>query len=79
MTVDGWKEMTVLLSFGGLLVRKSRASSLLLGHLADFVKGNCYLGNIMLFKTAVFTKERSVYLLGLGPNCNTLTDCEVGQ
>jgi hypothetical protein len=29
----------------------------------------------MVFKSPVFTKERAVYLVGLGPNYTNLTDC----
>lgn len=79
LIVNGWREVTVLLSFTGLLVRKSRPSSLLLGHQSDMIKENCYLTNVMLFTNPVFTREKSVYLLALGANCNNLTDCNVGR
>jgi hypothetical protein len=78
--VDGWHEAKVLLPFAGLLVRKTRATYLLLGHSINAVVAECssgawYLGGVMVFRGPVFTKERAVYLVGLGPNFTNLTDC----
>jgi hypothetical protein len=78
--VDGWQEAKVLLPFSGLLVRKARATCLLLGHSLSAVDTECssgawYLGSVMVFRSPVFTKERAIYLVGLGPNYTNLTDC----
>lgn len=78
--MDGWHEAKVLLPFAGLLVRKTRTTYLLLGHSINAVDAECssgawYLGGVMVFRGPVFTKERAVYLVGLGPNYTNLTDC----
>ncbi|KAL0267522.1 UNVERIFIED_CONTAM: hypothetical protein PYX00_009770 [Menopon gallinae] len=79
LIVDGWNEVKLLLSFTGILLRKPRPSSLLLGQQADFMTAKCFLSNIMLFACPVFNRERAVYLLGLGPNCSNLTECQIGK
>ena len=60
-------------------MRKTKSTNLLLGHAvtidSDCPSGSWYLGNVMLFRSPVFTKERAVYLVGLGPNYTNLTDC----
>ncbi|XP_069691772.1 lysosomal-trafficking regulator isoform X2 [Periplaneta americana] len=80
LIVDGWQETKVLLPFNGLLVRKTRATCLLLGHStsvvdAESLSGAWFLGSVMVFRSPVFTKDRAVYLVGLGPNYTNLTDC----
>ncbi|XP_059485723.1 lysosomal-trafficking regulator isoform X2 [Neocloeon triangulifer] len=80
--LDGWKEMTVHLRFTGLLVRKSRPTCLLLGHVASSVNrqiGRWYFGGLMLFRNSVFTRERAMYMAGLGPNITNLTECEANK
>ncbi|XP_068085277.1 lysosomal-trafficking regulator [Anabrus simplex] len=83
LLINGWREVKVLMTYSGLLVRKSRATCLLLGHSVSGGQpkpsGSWYFGNVMLFRCPVFTKERAVYLVGLGPNFTNLTDCEVDR
>ncbi|KAJ8895643.1 hypothetical protein PR048_000979 [Dryococelus australis] len=72
------------MTFGGLLVRKTRATVLLLGQTSPMPPlppppGACYLGSVMLFRSPVFTRERAMYLVGLGPNHINLTECDVDR
>ncbi|GFG30500.1 hypothetical protein Cfor_08123, partial [Coptotermes formosanus] len=79
LLVDGWQDAKVLLPFSGVLVQNSRTTYLLLGHSISALGTECsgawYLGSVMVFRGPVFTKERAVYLVGLGPNYTNLTDC----
>ncbi|XP_063221149.1 lysosomal-trafficking regulator isoform X2 [Bacillus rossius redtenbacheri] len=84
LIVNGYREVKVLMTFGGLLVRKSRATVLLLGQTSPAPPhspplGACYLGSVMLFRSPVFTRERAMYLVGLGPNHINLTECDVDR
>ncbi|GLH06434.1 Neurobeachin [Gryllus bimaculatus] len=83
LLIDGWREVKVLMTYSGLLVRKLRPVCLLLGHSvvpgAAKPVGSWYLGSVMLFRCPVFTRERAIYLVGLGPNYTNLTDCEVDR
>lgn len=72
--------MRLSLPFSGLLSRRYRGSSLLLGaQEIGGTNGAFLFSSMMLFTTTVFTRERAVYLLGLGPNCTNLTDCLIGR
>ncbi|XP_074102061.1 lysosomal-trafficking regulator mauve isoform X2 [Cotesia typhae] len=80
--VDGWREAIVELPFDGLLVRKPATTTcVMLGQSAVVSSGNettggaWYLGNLMLFRYPVFTKERALYLTSLGPNYTNIADC----
>ncbi|XP_057327101.1 lysosomal-trafficking regulator [Microplitis mediator] len=80
--VDGWREANVELPFDGLLVRKPATTTcVMLGQSAVVTSGNgnsggaWYLGNLMLFRCPVFTKERALYLTSLGPNYTNIADC----
>lgn len=79
LLVDGWHDTKLVLPFNGVVVQKSRTTYLLLGHSVSAVDTECsgawYLGSVMMFRNPVFTKERAVYLVGLGPNYTNLTDC----
>ncbi|KAK0171372.1 hypothetical protein PV328_009113 [Microctonus aethiopoides] len=75
MWIDGWQETTVKLPFDGLLIRKPGTSCLLLGQVGSNQNGAWYLGNLMLFRLPIFTKERALYLTSLGPNYTNLADC----
>nr|CAD7196152.1 unnamed protein product [Timema douglasi] len=83
LIVDGCRDVKVLLMYNGLLMRKNRATCLLLGQCVfpgrPRPAGSWYLGNCMLFRAPVFTRERAVYLVGLGPNYVNLTDCDVDK
>nr|CAD7400993.1 unnamed protein product [Timema cristinae] len=83
LIVDGCRDVKVLLMYNGLLLRKNRATCLLLGQSVfpgqPRPAGSWYLGNCMLFRAPVFTRERAVYLVGLGPNYVNLTDCDVDK
>ncbi|XP_076629359.1 lysosomal-trafficking regulator mauve isoform X2 [Colletes latitarsis] len=74
--VDGWKEITAILPFNGLLVRKPGTTCVLLGQVGSSSSiGAWYLGNLMVFRCPVFTKERALYLASLGPNYTNLAEC----
>lgn len=73
--VDGWREVSVQLPFDGLLVRKPSTTCILLGQVGSSVNGAWYLGNLMLFRSPIITKERALYLASLGPNYTNLADC----
>ncbi|XP_067210662.1 lysosomal-trafficking regulator isoform X3 [Linepithema humile] len=73
--VDGWREINAQLPFDGLLVRKPGTTCILLGQIGSSSIGAWYLGNLMVFRCPVFTKERALYLASLGPNYTNLADC----
>ncbi|CAL1677884.1 unnamed protein product [Lasius platythorax] len=73
--VDGWKEVNAQLPFDGLLIRKPGTTCILLGQIGSSSIGAWYLGNLMVFRCPVFTKERALYLASLGPNYTNLADC----
>ncbi|KYN43656.1 Lysosomal-trafficking regulator [Trachymyrmex septentrionalis] len=73
--VNGWKEINAQLPFDGLLVRKPGTTCILLGQVGSSSIGAWYLGNLMIFRCPVFTKERALHLAGLGPNYTNLADC----
>ncbi|XP_017760097.1 PREDICTED: lysosomal-trafficking regulator isoform X2 [Eufriesea mexicana] len=73
--VDGWKEINAQLPFDGLLVRKPGTTCVLLGQIGSSTIGAWYLGNLMVFRCPVFTKERALYLASLGPNYTNLAEC----
>ncbi|XP_039305256.1 lysosomal-trafficking regulator isoform X2 [Solenopsis invicta] len=73
--VDGWKEINAQLPFDGLLVRKPGTTCILLGQIGSSSIGAWYLGNLMVFRCPVFTKERALHLAGFGPNYTNLADC----
>jgi len=41
--------------------------------------GRWYFGGMMVFRSAVFTREKAMYLAGLGPNLTNLTECEANK
>ncbi|XP_025074143.1 lysosomal-trafficking regulator [Pogonomyrmex barbatus] len=73
--MDGWREVNAQLPFDGLLVRKPGTTCILLGQIGSNSIGAWYFGNLMIFRCPVFTKERALYLAGLGPNYTNLADC----
>ncbi|XP_076239225.1 lysosomal-trafficking regulator mauve [Calliopsis andreniformis] len=73
--VDGWREINATLPFDGLLVRKPGTTCVLLGQIGTSSIGAWYLGNVMVFRCPVFTKERALYLASLGPNYTNLAEC----
>ncbi|XP_076673285.1 lysosomal-trafficking regulator mauve isoform X3 [Andrena cerasifolii] len=73
--VDGWREINAQLPFDGLLVRKPGTTCVLLGQVGTSNVGAWYLGNLMVFRCPVFTKERALYLASLGPNYTNLAEC----
>ncbi|XP_043802416.1 lysosomal-trafficking regulator isoform X6 [Apis laboriosa] len=73
--VDGWREINAQLPFDGLLVRKPGTTCVLLGQLGSSTIGAWYLGNLMVFRCPVFTKEKALYLASLGPNYTNLAEC----
>ncbi|XP_033358417.1 lysosomal-trafficking regulator isoform X2 [Bombus vosnesenskii] len=73
--VDGWREINAQLPFDGLLVRKPGTTCVLLGQIGSSNIGAWYLGNLMVFRCPVFTKERALYLASLGPNYTNLAEC----
>ncbi|XP_076389629.1 lysosomal-trafficking regulator mauve isoform X1 [Megachile rotundata] len=73
--VDGWREINAQLPFDGLLVRKPGTTCVLLGQVGSSNIGAWYLGNLMVFRCPVFTKERALYLASLGPNYTNLAEC----
>ncbi|KZC14096.1 Lysosomal-trafficking regulator, partial [Dufourea novaeangliae] len=73
--VDGWREISAQLPFDGLLVRKPGTTCVLLGQVGSSSIGAWYLGNLMVFRCPVFTKERALYLASLGPNYTNLAEC----
>ncbi|XP_043669052.1 lysosomal-trafficking regulator isoform X1 [Vespula pensylvanica] len=73
--IDGWKEINAQLPFDGILVRKPGTACILLGQIGSSSIGAWYLGNLMVFRYPVFTKERALYLASLGPNFTNLADC----
>ncbi|XP_046739127.1 lysosomal-trafficking regulator isoform X3 [Diprion similis] len=73
--IDGWREARAQLPFDGLLVRKPGTTCILLGQLGPNGNGAWYLGNLMLFRCPVFTRERALYLASLGPNYTSLAEC----
>ncbi|XP_036146533.1 lysosomal-trafficking regulator isoform X4 [Monomorium pharaonis] len=74
--VNGWKEINAQLPFDGLLVRKPGTTCILLGQIGSSFGsiGAWYLGNLMIFRCPVFTKERALHLAGFGPNYTNLAD-----
>lgn len=66
------------LNFKGLLIRKSRPSCVLLGHVGA-VNGSLHVGNLMMFRTPVFCKENATCLVAYGPDCMTLTQADIGN
>ncbi|KAG8236420.1 hypothetical protein J437_LFUL012841 [Ladona fulva] len=76
--IDGCKEIKVLMTFNGLLMRRAAPTCLLLGHVTNqTANSSWYFGNLALFRSPVFSKERAFYLMSMGPNFNHLTDCDV--
>ncbi|KAF7992714.1 hypothetical protein HCN44_005058 [Aphidius gifuensis] len=73
--IDGWREANAQLPFDGLLIRKPSTTCILLGQIGATGNGACYLGNLMIFRCPVFTKERALYLASIGPNHTNLSDC----
>ncbi|KAK2579125.1 hypothetical protein KPH14_001295 [Odynerus spinipes] len=73
--IDGWREINAQLPFDGLLVRKPSTTCILLGQVGSSSIGAWYLGNVMIFRCPVFTKERALYLASLGPNYTNLANC----
>ncbi|XP_014603828.1 PREDICTED: lysosomal-trafficking regulator isoform X1 [Polistes canadensis] len=73
--IDGWKEINAQLPFDGILIRKPGTTCILLGQIGSSSIGAWYLGNLMVFRYPVFTKERALYLASLGPNFTNLADC----
>ncbi|XP_012252611.2 lysosomal-trafficking regulator [Athalia rosae] len=73
--IDGWREARAQLPFDGLLVRKPGTTCILLGQLGPNGNGAWYLGNLMVFRCPVFTRERALYLASLGPNYTSLAEC----
>ncbi|KAK9307869.1 hypothetical protein QLX08_001934 [Tetragonisca angustula] len=72
---DGWREVNAQLPFDGLLMRKPSTTCVLLGQIGSNAIGAWYLGNLMVFRCPVFTKERALYLASLGPNYTNLAEC----
>ena len=73
--IDGWKEVSAQLPFDGLLVRKPGTTCILLGQIGPNGVGAWYLGNLMMFRCPVFTREKALYLASLGPNHTNLAEC----
>ncbi|XP_043270510.1 lysosomal-trafficking regulator isoform X2 [Venturia canescens] len=73
--IDGWREATAQLAFDGLLVRKRVTTCVLVGQTGPSGSGAWYMGNLMLFRCPVFTREKALYLASLGPNYTNLADC----
>ena len=73
--IDGWREASAQLPFDGLLVRKPGTTCVLLGQTGPSGSGAWYMGNLMLFRCPVFTREKALYLASLGPNYTNLADC----
>ncbi|XP_015121948.1 lysosomal-trafficking regulator [Diachasma alloeum] len=73
--VDGYREANAQLPFDGLLVRKPGTTCVLLGQNGPCSSGAWYLGNLMVFRCPIFTKERALYLASLGPNYTNLAEC----
>ncbi|XP_076297603.1 lysosomal-trafficking regulator mauve isoform X3 [Lasioglossum baleicum] len=73
--VDGWNEVSAHLPFDGLLVRKPGTTCVLLGQIGSSSIGAWYLGNLMVFRCPVFSKEKALYLASLGPNYTNLAEC----
>ncbi|XP_034950425.1 lysosomal-trafficking regulator [Chelonus insularis] len=73
--IDGWRQASVHLPFDGLLMRKPGNTCIMLGQIGPSSNGAWYLGNLMLFRCPVFTKERALYMTSLGPNYTNLADC----
>ncbi|XP_011300955.1 lysosomal-trafficking regulator isoform X2 [Fopius arisanus] len=73
--VDGYREASAQLPFDGLLVRKPGTTCVLLGQKGPSGTGAWYLGNLMVFRCPIFTKERALYLASLGSNYTNLAEC----
>jgi len=70
----------------GALTRKPRPTCVLVGHTVSHTspaqthdQGSWYLSSLQLFRQAVFTRERAVYVVGLGPSHTNLTECRIGR
>ncbi|XP_046418983.1 lysosomal-trafficking regulator isoform X1 [Neodiprion fabricii] len=73
--IDGWREVRAQLPFDGLLVRKPGTTCILLGQIGPNGNGAWYLGNLMIFRYPVFTRDRALYFASLGPNYTSLAEC----
>ncbi|XP_071440474.1 lysosomal-trafficking regulator isoform X2 [Hetaerina americana] len=79
--INGCREVKVLMTFSGLVMRRVVPTCLLLGHQMAKVSKNStgsswFFGSLVLFRGAVFTKEKALCLMGMGPNFTHLTDCD---
>ncbi|RZF39328.1 hypothetical protein LSTR_LSTR000849 [Laodelphax striatellus] len=79
---NGCHEVPVELSFVGLLIRKSRCTCLLVGHnnsSSSTAYGGWQLGNLLMFRCPVFSKEKATCLMAYGPDHCYLIETEVGN
>ncbi|XP_039285549.1 lysosomal-trafficking regulator [Nilaparvata lugens] len=87
---NGCHEVPVELSFVGLLIRKSRCTCLLVGHnnnnsrsnnssSSSSIQGGWQLGNLLMFRCPVFSKEKATCLMAYGPDHCYLIETEVGN
>ncbi|XP_014251875.1 lysosomal-trafficking regulator isoform X2 [Cimex lectularius] len=84
LIIDGWCEMQVPLIFKGILIRKTKPTSLMIGDTRFGVEeglkvGRWQLGGLIMFRKPVLNKKTSIWLTALGPDCYNMTHCRVGN
>ncbi|XP_046387473.1 lysosomal-trafficking regulator isoform X2 [Ischnura elegans] len=79
--INGCREVKVQMSFSGLVMRRAVPTCLLIGHRLSkppkhSMNSSWFFGNLVLFRGKVFTMERALCLMAMGPNFTHLTDCD---
>lgn len=72
--IDGLCENKANLLFNGFLIKTPRPSNLLLGDTRDSASP-ISIGNILMFRLPVLTKECACTLSAFGPDLENLADC----
>ncbi|VVC33396.1 Hypothetical protein CINCED_3A019913 [Cinara cedri] len=74
LIIDGLCESKANLLFDGFLIKKPRPSNVLLGDTRDNTSP-ISIGNILMFRLPVLTKECASTLAAFGPDLENLADC----
>ncbi|KAL4238058.1 hypothetical protein ACF0H5_002769 [Mactra antiquata] len=85
LVIDGWQSHSLILDYPHSSIRTRHRSSTLqpqicLGHTLENTQisqhGQWHLGQMMLFKGLVLTKEICFHVYTLGPNCKSILKCD---
>lgn len=75
LTIDGFYEETCYLIFLGIFVRKVRPACIMIGDTRSTVKAGYNIGNLMMFRAAMLSKESSLTIRAFGPDIENILIC----